>query len=115
MSRCFATVTSGRGLWGFILLMLLSVTLRAAGPDPDGIVLYLPFEDAKNPIDASVNPTAVTVQGSLNSVEGQLGTRGLEFNGSNANRIQVTHADKLQGMSDPDHRGVDPSAERREP
>jgi len=62
------------------------------------LVLYVPFEDVVNPVDVSANPTAITVHGSLNSVDGQLGTRAAEFNGSNANRVEVADAAKLEGM-----------------
>jgi hypothetical protein len=85
--------------WGCLLLLLFSTTLMAAGPDMAGLVLYLPCEDAANPIDASVDPTAVIVHGSLSSVDGQLGTRGLGFDGNAANRLEVTSAPKLEGMS----------------
>jgi len=77
-----------------VLLLLLSPTLVATANQ----VLYLPFEDAVNPIDASANPATVVVHGSLNSVDAKLG-KGLEFDGNNANRIEVTHAAKLDGMS----------------
>jgi hypothetical protein len=61
-------------------------------------VLYLPFEDAESPIDASADPATVVVHGSLNLVEGKFG-KGLEFDGNNANRIEITHTAKLEGMS----------------
>ncbi len=71
----------------------------AAGPDMTGLVLYLPMENAQNPIDASANPTTVAVDGVLASADGQLGTKGIEFDGNPANRLQVAHAPKLEGMS----------------
>jgi len=80
--------------WGCVLLLLLSPTLVATAD----LVLYLPFEDAEGPIDASANPATVVVHGSLNLVNGKLG-KGLEFDGNNANRVEVTHAAKLEGMS----------------
>ncbi len=80
--------------WGCVLLLLLSPTLVATAD----LVLYLPFEDAESPIDASADPTTVVVHGSLNSVDGKFG-KGLEFDGNNANRVEVTHAAKLEGMS----------------
>jgi len=75
-----------------LLLLILPLIVRA------DLVFYLPGEDAVNPIDESANPATVIVQGSLNSVEAQIGN-GLEFNGNNANRIEVKHAPKLEGMS----------------
>ncbi|HON93352.1 MAG TPA: discoidin domain-containing protein [Sedimentisphaerales bacterium] len=80
------------------LLTFLTATLRAAGPDVARLVFYLPLEDAQRVIDASVDPATVTVEGTLNAVDGQFG-KGLEFNGKNTNRIQVAHAAKLSGMS----------------
>ena len=80
--------------WGFVLLILLNSSLAATA----GLVLHLPFEDAQSPIDASANPAAIVVHGSLNSVEGKIGM-GVEFDGNNTNRIEVTHASKLEGMS----------------
>ncbi len=98
-SRHLAKTGSGTAYWGCVLLMLLNATLMAAGPDPAGLVLYLPGEDAQNPIDASANPAAVVVQGTLSTVDGQFGGQGLEFDGNNANKIEVPHADKLEGMA----------------
>ncbi len=60
--------------------------------------LRLPMEDAINPSDVSDNPTTVLVHGSLTSVSGKLGTNGLEFNGQNANRIEVSNAEKIDGL-----------------
>jgi hypothetical protein len=76
----------------YVLLLILPFVARA------DLVFYLPGEDAVNPIDESANPATVIVHGSLNSVEAQIGN-GLEFNGNNANRIEVQHTPKLEGMS----------------
>ncbi len=73
--------------WGCVLLLLLSPTLVATA----NLVLYLPFEDAESPIDASADPAAIVVHGSLNSVDAKI-DKGLEFDGDNANRVEVTHA-----------------------
>ena len=81
-----------------IYLLSLVLVLSTAGNASADLVLHLPFEDAQSPIDASANPATVGVLGSLNSVEGKL-DNGLEFNGDNANRIEVTNAAKLEGMS----------------
>ena len=89
----------GKALWGCLLAMLWSTALMAAGPDVKGLVLYLPMEDAKKPIDASANPTTVAVHGALNLVDGKVGSKALQFNGSNANLLEVANAAKLSGMT----------------
>ncbi len=99
-SKCVGTVRDHRGYWGcLLLLLLLASPLLAAGPDTTGLVLYLPMESAANPVDASADPTTVTVLGTLSLADGQLGTQGLAFNGDPANRLEVAHAPKLEGMS----------------
>jgi hypothetical protein len=74
------------------------VMLALVGNASAGLVLHLPCENAVNPIDASANPTPVVVNGSLNAVEAKI-DKGLEFDGNAANRLEVTHAAKLEGMS----------------
>ena len=74
------------------------VVLALAGSASAGLVFYLPCEDAVNPMDLSANPADIVVHGSLNAVEAKI-DKGLEFNGNNANRIEVPHVDKLEGMS----------------
>ena len=95
---CLFKCLKNRGLrnlyWVFVLFLLLGPVMVATAD----MVLYLPCEDAANPIDASANPATVVVHGTLNSVDAKLG-KGLEFNGSNANRIEVEHTAKLEGMS----------------
>jgi hypothetical protein len=81
---------------GLILLLLSGPVLFAAGSP---LVLYLPCEDATNPVDASADPASVVVHGSLNSADGRFGTKALEFNGDNANRIEVPSVPKLEGMA----------------
>jgi hypothetical protein len=80
--------------WGCVLLLLLSPTLVATA----NLVLYLPCENAESPIDASADPATIVVHGSLNSVDAKI-DKGLEFDGDNANRLEVTHTAKLEGMS----------------
>ena len=75
-----------------LLLLLISAPVAKAE-----LVLHLPLEDAANPVDLSNNPASVIVHGSLNSVEAQL-DMGLEFNGDNTNRLEVTSVAKLEGM-----------------
>jgi len=99
ISGCLATTKLNQVHWGCVLLLLVNTALMAAGPDTAGLVLYLPMESAESPIDASANPTTVTVLGSLSAADGQLGTRGLAFNGDPANRLEIAHAPKLEGMS----------------
>ena len=79
-------------------LLSLVLVLSTVGNASAELVLHLPFEDAQNPVDASANPATIVVHGSLNSVEGKL-DNGLEFNGDNANRLEVISAAKLEGMS----------------
>jgi len=74
------------------------VVLALAGSASADLVLHLPLENAENPIDASANPATVVVHGSLNSVDAKI-DKGLEFDGDNANRIEVPHTAKLEGMS----------------
>ena len=92
--RYLKNTLPGNMYWVCVLLLLSSPTLVARAD----LILHLPFEDAQNPVDVSANPAAIVVHGSLNSVEGKIGN-GLEFNGDNANRIEVTHTAKLEGMS----------------
>jgi len=92
--KCLKNTGPGNIHWGCLLLLLLSPTLVATAD----MVLHLPFEDAGSPIDTSANPAAVVVHGSLNSADAMI-DMGLEFDGDNANRIEVTHAAKLEGMS----------------
>ncbi|MDY0355989.1 MAG: LamG domain-containing protein, partial [Sedimentisphaerales bacterium] len=98
-SKCVETAGETKGYWVCLLLLFLGGPLLAAGPDTTGLVLYLPMENAQNPIDASGDPTTVTVLGTLSLADGQLGTRGLAFNGNPANRLEIAHAPKLEGMS----------------
>jgi hypothetical protein len=91
--------TKGRHLRWICVLLLLPVSLIAAGPNTENLIFYLSCDDAVNPIDESVDPAATVLHGSLTSVPGQFGTQGLGFNGNKANRIEVLNAPKLDGMS----------------
>ncbi|MCH8194397.1 MAG: hypothetical protein IIA65_10335, partial [Planctomycetes bacterium] len=84
---------------GTCLLLLLGASLAATAAETDNLVLYLPFEDAQNPIDASDDPATVIVHGTLTSVDGQFGAKAAEFDGNNANRVEVSDAAKLDGMA----------------
>jgi len=79
--------------------MLLSPALVVAEINRENLVLYLPLEDAQNPLDLSGDPATVTVHGSLNAGDGQFGAKGLEFDGNSANIIEVADMAKLEGMS----------------
>ncbi len=87
---------SQRTHWACMLLILFCPGLVAA---QSSLVLHLPMEDPANPVDVSAEPATVVVHGTLGSAEGQFGTQGLEFDGDNANRIEVISAPKLEGMS----------------
>ncbi len=79
-------------------LVFAFVALGLTGNVSASLVLHLPLEDAANPVDVSANPAAIVVHGALTSVDAKIG-KGLEFDGNNANRLEVTHAAKLEGMS----------------
>ena len=82
------------------LLMLAAIALptwNAVSQEAEALVLYLPFEDVTNPVDHSDNPAEVSVRGGLEQVDGKFG-KALEFDGDSANIVEVTHADKLEGM-----------------
>ena len=81
-----------------LLPMLLNVAVLGASLDPGGLVFYLPCEDATSPGDASIDPTTITVHGTLGLTEGHF-DNALEFDGDNANRLEAADAPKLDGMS----------------
>ncbi len=76
------------------VIILMSLVSHASAD----LVLHLPCENAEAPIDASNDPATVVVHGSLNSIAGMV-NMGLEFDGDNANRIEVIHTAKLEGMT----------------
>jgi len=82
-----------------MLLMLLSPALVTAEMNRENLVLYLPLENAQNPLDLSDDPATVTVHGSLSTVDAQFGAKGLEFDGNSANIIEVADMAKLEGMT----------------
>jgi len=79
-------------IFAFCFVMLVLVGNASAE-----LVFHLPCEDAVNPMDMSANPATILVHGSLNAVNAKI-DKGLEFNGNNANRIEVPHVAKLEGM-----------------
>ena len=62
-----------------------------------GLVLYLPFEEAGNPADHSENPAKPKINGKLDHVNGKFG-KALEFNGKGGNVVEVPSVAKLAGM-----------------
>lgn len=80
------------------LAITLTVSLGAGIAAEEGMVLYLSFDEEGDPIDASDNPTDVTVHGTLNKADDQFGGHAMEFDGVGANFIEVAHASKLVGM-----------------
>ncbi len=97
--RWFRSTTSSRILWKCLLLLILCPALAALAAAPEDVMLYLPLEDAQNPVDASDNPTSVVVYGTVGNTDGQFGSQALQLDGNNANRLEVVHADKLEGMA----------------
>ena len=62
-----------------------------------GLVLYLPFEEAGNPADHSDNPAKPKINGKLDHVNGKFG-KALEFNGKGGNVVEIPSVAKLVGM-----------------
>ena len=71
--------------------------LSAGAIESEQLLLGLIMDDHENPADISENPATVMVEGVLNSTAGKFG-EAIEFDGNNANRIQIEHAEKLGGM-----------------
>ncbi len=81
------------------LLMAMAIAFpawNAIAEDVEGLVLYLPFEEAE-PIDHSPDPAEVSIRGELKSVDGMFG-KAMAFDGKGANYVEIDHADKLEGM-----------------
>ena len=85
-----------------LLLIALAITLIVPLGEgtaaQEGLVLYLSFDEDGDPIDASDNPTDVTVHGTLNKGDDQFGGQAMEFDGVNTNFIEAAHSSKLIGM-----------------
>ena len=69
MFRWSKGTPSNRILWKCLLLLILGPTLAALAATPEDVILYLPLEDAQNPLDMSDNPASVVVHGSVGSAE----------------------------------------------
>lgn len=89
------------GFYPLFIATILVITFFAenviAKDIAEGLVLYLPFEDGKNPADRSAKPAKLAIRGNLKSAAGKFG-QALEFDGKGANVVEVAHADKLEGM-----------------
>ena len=81
-----------------VLAMALTLSLGESIAAEEGLVLYLSFDEAGDPTDASDNSTDVTVHGTLNKADDQFGGHAMEFDGDSANFIEVAHSSKLIGM-----------------
>jgi hypothetical protein len=79
----------------FMAIILLPCYTMAAVPE--GLILYLSFEEEGDPVDHSANPAEVSINGNLDWVDGKIG-KALEFDGDSANIVEVAHTDKLEGM-----------------
>ena len=62
-----------------------------------GLILYLPFEEAGNPADYSDNPAKPKINGKLEHVNGKF-VKALKFNGKGGNVVEVPSVAKLAGM-----------------
>jgi len=86
----------------FYFSLLITIAIAIAFPTRDamakeleGLVLYLPFEEAGDPVDHSPDPAETSVSGKLNLVDGKFG-KAAKFNGSSY--VEVADEDKLDGM-----------------
>jgi len=69
-----------------------------ASSSQEGLILYLSFDEGPDGLkDRSPDPADVSIKDMLKWVEGKVG-KGVEFDGVNKNYIEVSHADKLEGM-----------------
>jgi len=83
-----------------LVLTIVSLTiLPSLGRTVDeSLVLYLPFDEgAGTPRDVSPKPANVAIEGNLKWVEGKF-RKALEFDGTAANYVEVSHSGKLDGM-----------------
>lgn len=88
--------------WIFSSLIVLAMTFvfpvwNAYVEEPEGLILYVSFEEQGQLIDHSPNPTDVSIIGELKQVDGKIG-KALEFDGDPANRVEVADSGKLYGM-----------------
>ena len=83
-------------LISFFTLGFLALTTSGAEINR-GLILYLPFEEAGNPVDHSEAPAKPKKNGKLEHVKGKFG-KALRFNGKGANVVEVPSVAKLSGM-----------------
>ena len=86
----------------FSLLIILAMTFvfpvwDAYVEEPEGLILYVSFEEQGQLIDHSPDPTDVSIIGELKRVDGKIG-KALEFDGEPANYVEVADSGKLYGM-----------------
>ena len=80
-----------------ILNLGFTVLTTPAAEINQGLVLYLPFEEAGNPVDHSDKPAKPKKNGKLEHVKGKFG-KALRFNGKGANVVEIPSVAKLSGM-----------------
>jgi len=82
-----------------ISVLVFSTALFLEGmASQEELVLYLSFDDGPGVVkDRSPDPADVEIKGTLKWVEGKIG-QAVEFDGTNKNYIEVSHAGKLEGM-----------------
>jgi len=82
----------------FLFFTIGFLALTTSGAEINrGLILYLPFEEAGNPVDHSESPAKPKKNGKLEHVKGKFG-KALRFNGKGDNVVEVPSVAKLSGM-----------------
>ena len=86
----------------FFLFLVVFIILSVGFTIPaveinQGPILYLPFEDADNPVDHSDNPVIPKINGKLEQVKGKFG-KALRFKRKEANAVEVPTVAKFADM-----------------
>ena len=79
-------------------LAIVAIVSSAYAEEVEGLVLALTFDDVGALADLSDEPADVAINGKLMWAPGAKG-QALEFDGNNANLVEISHADKLAGMT----------------
>ncbi len=79
-------------------LAIAVVAITALAEEVEGLVLALTFDEVGAPEDLSDDPADVAINGKLAWAPGEKG-QAVEFDGNNANLVEISHADKLAGMT----------------